>query len=274
MNIQLFSLFFFFNAFFGVCIETGRMCTYFLWGVISTDDPETRRNLDNAGGVLQFVSSPFTCTAYLIVLGMWFKFYIIVSNLRRTTAINATSNASVPDMFKKSDKLKKRDFVLPSCLMIGLIQIVICTTVAILLGVSQSSPPVDDSGARREKADYYLGIETIIGVVVYAIITLGFLVYIMLLLSLFRMRFYNKNARSIVCHVIALSGLCCACFLFRIFVMINPPSEESLTNDILQYAYYIVCEVIPQFLLLLLHAKRVSAASTTQKSSRGMWAGA
>ena len=168
---------------------------------------------------VQFVAASFSCAAYIIVLGIWLKLFIAMNQIQRpsNTSINS-SYVSAKDELNKSASSKLKKWLLPCCLILGIIQI-ITTVIEILLKYQVSD------------------LMSLTGCVVFSILALGYLSYAVLL-CIFRSRIRSRSTRRIFIYVISLSVLLSISFIFRL-VNIALVSDDSTFIHFTEYFYYL-----------------------------------
>ena len=252
-------------------LPTGRL-TYYLLAFAQTYYGESsleHAQLDLAQEIAARFAPAFVCSSYVLVLGSWVVIYRTLADILQHARFYVSSNASVPNMFKAPSS-RRNACVIVSCLVLcALLFLLVAVTVVVVcavVGVDTSSAQAR-IGSYTEAAKQMKRVLMLPGVLVYLLLAVAYAVYAVLLCCLFRGRLASKRGRRIVRSVVFLSAVLAACFAGRTPLILLHPDPPAATA-----AYYFVTDFLPQLLTILLYMQSLTAASTTARESRAVWA--
>ena len=251
---------------FHLCVAAGvilRIIENFLFlGQTSSPTPDFLRAING----IPFLAQPFVVSAYLICIGSWLKLFFTLTEIwdRAARISSATAHASIQDMFKKKKNWPKT-LIIPICLVLGVLNGIICLIVFIIL-LQDATASID------AKKGGLQGVLFGISSSMYFLLSILFGVYVVFLLRTFKMRIRSKTARSIVTRVVVLCIFLAICFLFRGIGCFFQPSLDGSSGAAFYFFFYFFTDIIPVACTIWLQTYNTATVSTTaNKQSRGMW---
>lgn len=228
-------------------------------------DPDV---LDLVQEVLVRLAPAFTCSSYVLVLGAWLGIYRTLAELRRTPSVALGAHASVPRMFRAPRRARCGAWLMPACFAVCA-ALVTATAVTVVVCCARLRtahlPP-------RVVAADIVSVLGPLGLALYFALALAYAAYAVLLLLLFRCRFYNRASRTVVRHVVALALLLAVCFVARPTVIIVLNELHAQPAPLPIFFYYLLADLLPLALTVALYAKSIpTASSATARATRGMW---
>ena len=224
--------------------------------------------LDLVQEVLVRLAPAFTFSSYVLVLGAWLGIYRTLAELRRSPAVNLGAHASVPRMFRAPRRARCGAWLMPACYAVCA---ALVTTAVVTVAVCCARLRTAHAPPRAVSQAIARVLEPL-GLALYFALAAAYATYAVLLLLLFRCRFYNRASRTVVQHVVALALLLAVCFVGRPTVIILVVALHATPAPLPIFFYYLAADLLPLSLTVALYAKSIpTASSATTRATRGMW---